>query len=164
MLCRSVKTQMKTSDIRDYICSADQFVLMEYVCIGQKQSPRTCKSACTTAFIDGAKRHLGPNAQLGFHQYKLELQSPFPQYDLKGEQEKEIKFYRQQGISEDFLAQVFLAPSSGIWFPSIEDLVRSGVVDEVRNSRMGDRDVNGVGACRAAPAICARLRRAQPSA
>jgi len=91
----------------------------------------TCKSACTTAFIGGAKRHLGPNAQLGFHQYKLELQSPFPQYDLKREQEKEIKFYRQQGIAEDFLAQVFLAPSSGIWFPSTEDLVRSGVVDEV---------------------------------
>ena len=91
----------------------------------------TCKSACTTAFIGGAKRHIGPNAQLGFHQYKLELQSPFPQYDLKGEQEKEIKFYRQQGIAKDFLAQVFLAPSSGIWFPSTEDLVRSGVVDEV---------------------------------
>ena len=91
----------------------------------------TCKSACTTAFIGGTKRYLGANAQLGFHQYKLELDKPTPLYDLKGEQEKEVRFYREQGISEEFLRQVFLTPSSGIWFPKMEELLEAGVVDEV---------------------------------
>ncbi len=91
----------------------------------------TCKSACTTAFIGGAKRYLGPNAKLGFHQYKLELEFPTPLYDLKGEQEKEITFYRGQGIAEGFLAQVFNEPHSGIWFPEREELIEAGVVDEV---------------------------------
>ena len=91
----------------------------------------TCKSACTTAFIGGATRYLAPNAQLGFHQYRLDAQFQVPAYDLKGEQEKELKFFRQQGISEAFLAQVFLAPSSGIWFPSHADLLEAGVVDQV---------------------------------
>lgn len=90
-----------------------------------------CKSACTTAFIGGAKRYLGPKAQLGFHQYKLELDKPTPLYDLKGEQEKEVRFYREQGISEEFLRQVFLTPASGIWFPGKEELLEAGVVDEV---------------------------------
>lgn len=90
-----------------------------------------CKSACTTAFIGGAKRYLGAKAQLGFHQYKLELDKPTPLYDLQGEQEKEVRFYREQGISEAFLRQVFLTPASGIWFPSEEELLEAGVVDEV---------------------------------
>jgi hypothetical protein len=91
----------------------------------------TCKSACATAFIGGAERYLGPTARLGFHQYKLELEFPVPLYDIKGEQEKEITFYRQQGIADAFLEEVFLAPSSGIWFPEVEVLIASGVVDSV---------------------------------
>ncbi|MFX4229506.1 MAG: hypothetical protein ACFHHU_17040 [Porticoccaceae bacterium] len=42
-----------------------------------------------------------------------------------------MRFYREQGISEEFLRQVFLTPASGIWFPSEEELLSAGVVDEV---------------------------------
>ncbi|NIY77334.1 hypothetical protein HED22_16900 [Thalassospira sp. HF15] len=88
-----------------------------------------CSSACTTAFIGGAKRYLGPNGRLGFHQYKVDLNYPVPLYDIKGQQEKEITFYRNQGIAESFLKQVFLAPHTGIWFPEVEELMEAGVVD-----------------------------------
>ncbi len=90
-----------------------------------------CSSACTTAFIGGAKRYLGPNGRLGFHQYKIDLDYPVPLYDIKGQQEKEITFYRSQGIAESFLEQVFLTPHTGIWFPEAAELMEAGVVDGV---------------------------------
>lgn len=87
-----------------------------------------CKSACTTAFIGGTKRYLGPYAKLGFHQYKLDLEFPVPLYDIKGEQDKEVTFYRQQGVSNSFLKQVFNTPYSDIWFPGLPELLEAGVV------------------------------------
>ena len=90
-----------------------------------------CSSACTTAFIGGVKRYLGPNGRLGFHQYKVDLNYPVPLYDIKGQQEKEITFYRSQGIAESFLKQVFLAPHTGIWFPEVEELMESRVINGV---------------------------------
>ncbi|MCC9625677.1 hypothetical protein LPB41_28720 [Thalassospira sp. MA62] len=87
-----------------------------------------CNSACTTAFMGGKQRFLGPDAVLGFHQYRVDLRYPTPIYDLEGEQEKEIRFYRQQGLSEDFLARVFLAPHSGIWYPTTPELIEAGVI------------------------------------
>ena len=90
-----------------------------------------CSSVCTTAFIGGVKRYLGPDGRLGFHQYKVDLNYPVPLYDIKGQQEKEITFYRNQGIAESFLEQVFLAPHTGIWFPEGTELIDAGVVDGV---------------------------------
>jgi hypothetical protein len=90
-----------------------------------------CKSACATAFIGGANRYLGKNAKLGFHQYGLELKFPNPLYDVKAEQEKEIEFYRLQGITANFLERVFSSPHSNIWFPSNDDLIASGVATDL---------------------------------
>lgn len=86
-----------------------------------------CKSACATAFIGGAKRYLGRQAKLGFHQYGLELKFPIPLYDVEAEQQKEIAFYRAQGIAEAFLKRVFASPHSEIWFPGNEELITAGV-------------------------------------
>ncbi|MBT5082433.1 MAG: hypothetical protein HOK21_08095 [Rhodospirillaceae bacterium] len=91
----------------------------------------SCKSACATAFIGGAKRHLGRAAKLGFHQYGIDLRFPLPLYDLEAEQEKEIRFYRLQGISEDFLGRVFKSSHQEIWFPTHKELLNAGVIHDI---------------------------------
>lgn len=90
-----------------------------------------CKSACATAFIGGKKRTIGTEAKLGFHQYALELRFPIPLYDLKGEQEKDLTFYRQQKISETFLSRIFESPHDKIWFPDPSELLAAGVVHHI---------------------------------
>ncbi len=90
-----------------------------------------CKSACATAFIGGARRVIGPDAKLGFHEYGLELRFPIPLFDLKGEQEKDISFYRQQKIAEEFLTRVFNSPHKDIWFPNHNELLEAGVIHHI---------------------------------
>ncbi len=90
-----------------------------------------CKSACATAFIGGARRTLGRSGKLGFHQYRLELWYPIPLFDLKGEQDKEISFYRDQNIDEKFLNQAFKTRHQDIWFPDHNTLLAAGVVHDI---------------------------------
>ncbi|MFT5226798.1 MAG: hypothetical protein ACI8XX_002563 [Polaribacter sp.] len=93
-----------------------------------------CLSSCTTAFIGGAKRYLGENAKLGFHQYafdskRLQVFESF--YSLQDEQNKDLEIYRSKGISEQFIQQIFKKPNSEIWYPSRKALLKAGVVNEI---------------------------------
>jgi hypothetical protein len=74
---------------------------------------------------------MGHGAKLGFHQYGLELRFPIPLYDLKGEQEEEIEFYRQQGIAEHFLNSVFNSSHKEIWYPTQRELLGAGIVHKI---------------------------------
>jgi len=87
-----------------------------------------CKSACVTAFIGGTKRYIGRNARLGFHRYGLDLRFPIPLYDLEEEEGKDISFYREQNIDEEFIQKAFHTPHKEIWFPRSEQLLKAGVV------------------------------------
>jgi len=88
----------------------------------------TCKSACATAFIGGKHRTIGPHGRLGFHRYRLELHFPMPLVDIEQEQKTDLSFFRQQGISDDFLQHVFRASPEKIWFPDYRELLEAGVV------------------------------------
>jgi len=90
-----------------------------------------CKSACATAFIGGTRRSIGNDAKLGFHKYSLELWYPIPLFDLKEEQEKDVSFYRQQSISENFLTKIFTSEHEDIWFPDHKELLEAGVVHNI---------------------------------
>ena len=90
-----------------------------------------CSSACTTAFIAGATRTLGPNGRLGFHQYGLEADYQVPFVDIAGEQDADRKFYQSQKIKDEFLDRVFDASHSDLWFPSAEELLEAGVVHRI---------------------------------
>ncbi|MBT6096103.1 MAG: hypothetical protein HOH04_14560 [Rhodospirillaceae bacterium] len=90
-----------------------------------------CKSACTTVFIGGKRRFIGARAKLGFHQYGLEQRYVMPRMDLEQEQKKDISFYRQQSIAEDFLTKAFKAQHRDIWFPSVTALLDAGVVHKI---------------------------------
>ncbi len=87
-----------------------------------------CSSACTLVFIAGAQRSLAPDARLGFHQYALEFDDGVLNVDPRKEQEKDIRFFRQQGVSETFLTRIFERPSSELWYPTLEDLRAGGVL------------------------------------
>lgn len=87
-----------------------------------------CRSACTMLFIAGAPRSLAPDARLGFHQYALESDGKFSSVDLKQEQEKDRAFFRRQGVSEAFLTRMYDQPSTGLWYPSREELRAAGLL------------------------------------
>jgi len=91
----------------------------------------TCYSACTTAFIAGATRILGPNGRLGFHSYRVEADYQVPFADTTGEQNYDRKLYESQKIKEEFLNKVFQSAPSELWYPSTKELLESGVVHRI---------------------------------
>lgn len=91
----------------------------------------TCYSACTTAFIAGATRTLGPNGRLGFHSYRIEADYQVPFADTVGEQNYDRKLYESQKIEEAFLNKIFETPPSELWFPSTRELLDAGVVHRI---------------------------------
>lgn len=90
-----------------------------------------CSSACTTAFIAGKTRILGPEGQLGFHQHSMDADYPAYLGDEEAEMRKDLAFYEAQGISAGFRAQVFVTPHDGLWFPTIQEMLAAGVVHRI---------------------------------
>lgn len=107
----------------------------------QQHSLRTytfkqCSSSCTTAFIGGTQRYLGSNAKLGFHQYAIDqnrLGQTTGIYNLQLEQNKDIEFFKSQGIKEEFLDRVFDTPQHSMWYPDSQMLIDAGVINAVIN-------------------------------
>jgi len=110
----------------------DQYKLDTYVY-------RECSSACALAFIAGNKRYMAANARLGFHQYNLQSQTAFQPVDVAEAQQHDLKLLREKHVSERFLEQVFKQPSHLIWFPTIKELLESGVI----NALVGEQDNSG---------------------
>jgi len=93
-----------------------------------------CSSACTTAFIGGKQRYIGPQAKLGFHQYRVETTraSQFVQfYDIGAEQQRDLALFKARGIDQAFLNRVFDQPANRIWFPDHSTLRDAQIVHEV---------------------------------
>lgn len=88
-----------------------------------------CQSACTTAFIAGKARHLGEQGRLGFHQYRQEAKNPF--LDTAAEQEKDLAFYRAQGVAESMLATIFTTPHDSMWYPERSELLNARAVHRI---------------------------------
>lgn len=91
-----------------------------------------CSSACTTAFIGGARRSMGADARLGFHQYRVEedgrqiiLANP------AAEQERDRALYEAAGVAPWFLERMFDTEAGGMWFPEPAQLLSARVVQEI---------------------------------
>tara|TARA_R110002167_G_scaffold204810_1_gene408951 strand:- start:797 stop:1717 length:921 start_codon:yes stop_codon:yes gene_type:complete len=91
----------------------------------------TCASACTTAFIAGAKRMLGPGGRLGFHSYRIDAGYQVPFADPAGEQRTDRAFYEARGIDPGFLDRAFTTPAHGLWYPEQQELLDAGVVHRI---------------------------------
>lgn len=92
------------------------------------QAVDTCNSACTLVFVAGTKRSLAPGASLGFHQYALNFATALPHLDLQEEQDKDRAFFRDQGVSPQFLTRMFDTPSAQLWSPTRAEATTAGVI------------------------------------
>ena len=90
-----------------------------------------CCSACTTAFIAGNKRFLGTDAILGFHQFRSVYSNLAKYLNLQKEQEKDKLIFKRQGITQEFLDKMFNAHSDDLWFPSVDELLKAGIIHAV---------------------------------
>lgn len=87
---------------------------------------KECSSACTTAFVAGARRALGERATLGFHRYRT--YSVIPSIDVADEEARDRAIFLRQGVSAAFLDRAFSYPPDDLWRPSVEELLRAGVI------------------------------------
>ena len=90
-----------------------------------------CYSACTLAFIGGKNRYLGPAANLGFHEYRGLIEDRGDREVLDQQQREAQLRYREQGVSLAFTDRMFQAENDDFWFPSHDELRRSGVIQDV---------------------------------
>lgn len=90
-----------------------------------------CSSACTTVFIAGHEREIGPNGELGFHQYRVNATYSVLNADPQAEQDRDRDLFRQAGVSELFLSKMFDKGASDIWFPDIDALIAANVVTKM---------------------------------
>ena len=90
-----------------------------------------CQSACGTAFVSGNRRYLAQGAYLAFHRYRVTFQSLAPYADIQAEEEKDRRIYQAQGIDPDFIDKIFRTKQDDLWYPSLEELLQAGVINEV---------------------------------
>jgi hypothetical protein len=84
-----------------------------------------CYSACTIAFVAGHERWLGQNAKLGFHAPTFPGMS---REELLGADETQRRVMLAAGIPTSFISKALSTPSSSMWYPSKEELLKSNVV------------------------------------
>ena len=94
--------------------------------------PEYCVSACVSAFIGGKKRQISSKALLGFHQGSPFLNNKeFTEEEIKDKLYDTIKFYKQQGIDKEFVKRFHRTPPEEMWYPSIQELLKQGIVTEI---------------------------------
>lgn len=97
-----------------------------------------CKSACTIVFIAGEDRRLRPDAQLGFHSYRLDTRKQIPFVDPVGELARDIEYFRAKGVSEAFLSRIAETSPSNIWFPTVAELESAGFITDASGPAFTD--------------------------
>lgn len=88
-------------------------------------APETCISACTLVFVRGRERLAVPEVQLGFHA-PYDAGARGDQVQLPSDEEHQA--YVAAGISPDFVDRAMSTPSSEVWFPDRDHLLRARVV------------------------------------
>lgn len=143
---RRIRTMLRThAGIRVLTLRSDGGLVDEAEQIGDIVSayglatfaPDTCVSACTLVYVRGRERLAAPDAQLGFH-------APW----VAGTRDREVQVssaeerqaYVAAGIAPDFVDRALSTPSSDVWFPDREHLLRARVVGAfVQPSELGPR-------------------------
>ena len=93
-----------------------------------------CHSACVTAFISGQNRYLADEARLGFHQYAVPFEHLTAFSDMTLEQQRDLQYFRRQGVRQEFLERLFQAAHDEVWFPSQRELFAAGAITGVVRS------------------------------
>lgn len=90
-----------------------------------------CASACTTAYAGGISRSAAPGAELGFHQYRLEASYAIIGVEIGDEQERDAELFISAGVSPEFVNKLFNSLPTDMWWPSLEELLEAGLVQEI---------------------------------
>lgn len=83
-----------------------------------------CTSACTIAFLAGSDRAAGPNAHIGFHQFKSVGESGGNASD----DAMARAVYERAGISREFIARIVATPHEKVWYPTHDELLAANVI------------------------------------
>ncbi|MCK4959055.1 MAG: hypothetical protein KAT00_06635 [Planctomycetes bacterium] len=93
-----------------------------------------CSSAATTAFVMGKNRALGLGAELSFH-------SAGPMYEtlssieyLKSCDTECRLVFEEQGVPSEFLDRIDATPNEELWYPTVDELLDAGVVNDIVNA------------------------------
>lgn len=89
-----------------------------------------CASACTTAYAGGRKRTASKSARFGFHQYRVDADYAIIVTDPAKEQARDSLIFRQAGVSDEFIDILFHRVPTSMWWPSLDELSRAGLVHE----------------------------------
>jgi len=90
-----------------------------------------CASACTSAYIGGSPRTLGPEGKLGFHQYRVNADYPIVATSTADEQARDQELFYQAGVDVTFVEKMFDSAAATMWWPDVDELMNSGVVDAI---------------------------------
>lgn len=91
-----------------------------------------CSSACTTAYAGGALRSASPEAEFGFHQYRMDSPYFTIATNAAAEQRIDEELFLEAGVSKEFVGMMFHRQADDMWWPSLKALQESGVVHELR--------------------------------
>ena len=92
---------------------------------------KQCLSACTIIFLNGRERLISADARIGFHQ---------PDFPGLKEQDRqtviaaEVQRLRHLGVSEAFARRANQALPSGMWYPSVTELLTEKVATRLVSS------------------------------
>lgn len=91
-----------------------------------------CTSACTIAFLAGSDRVVGPDALIGFHQFKSVGETGGD----AGDQAMASAVYERAGVSREFINRIVTTPSDQVWYPDHNELLAANVI--TRESTNGE--------------------------
>ena len=83
-----------------------------------------CTSACTIAFLAGKKREVGPNAHVGFHQFKSVGEASGDSSD----QAMARAVYERADVSSEFINKIVATPFEQVWYPDHNELLAANVI------------------------------------
>ena len=84
--------------------------------------PRLCLSACTLVFVGGKNRYIHEKAELGFHAGSIRGVS---EADIAGVNSRMVDHVVRMGVDRAFATRAYFQPSSGMWYPTSEELIAS---------------------------------------
>lgn len=93
--------------------------------------PEECLSACTIVFLGGKERVLSPAGRLGFHQPAFVGITGAAQAAMVAQEEARLQ---RLGLSKAFAERANLITSSGMWYPTHDELVQEKVVTRIAES------------------------------
>lgn len=117
-----------------------------------------CASACSILFVSGDHRVLAEGAQLGFH--KLQAYVAVDADNIERLQEKVAHYFLRQGVSRNFIGEMYQAEPDDMWHPDVETLLAANVVHQIAPPDAGSG--SAATATSSAPDVMGLIRRTAP--